>query len=290
MAAPALLGSDGMPNKFAGSGLMFALLLACAEGSVSDSGSIPLPTTNSITITSASAGSHGSVSDSDASGGDSDGTSEDSSDPTSGSPATSDPPTTGPETASTPAGVCGDGNVDAGEECDGESLVGSTCMTEGYGAGTLVCGPDCQLFTDGCYTCGDNLVHMAEACDGSNFNGKSCQSLGYGGGNLVCAANCKSIETGGCTPLASCGNGVKEGSEQCDGGQLGGQTCVGLGYDQGALGCSPSCTLDTSGCETLMCAGQGEFCIFDENNPQSNCCPAGVKDNILGICDIFICF
>ena len=29
--------------------------------------------------------------------------------------------------------------------------------------------------------------------------------------------------------------------------------------------------------------------IFDENNPQSNCCPAGVKDNILGICDVFVC-
>lgn len=285
MAAPALLGSDGMPNKFAGSGLMLALLLACAEGSVSDSGSIPLPTTNSITITSASAGSNGSVSD----GSDSDSTSEDSSDPTSGSPS-SDPLTTGPMTSSTPAGVCGDGNVDADEECDGESLVGSTCMTEGYGAGALVCGPDCQLFTDGCYTCGDNIVHMAEACDGSNFNGKSCLTLGYGGGNLVCAANCKSIETGGCTPLASCGNGVREGSEQCDGGQLGGQTCVGLGYDQGALACSPSCTLDTSGCETLACAGQGEICIFDENNPQSNCCPAGVKDNVLGICNLLICF
>ena len=285
MAAPALLGSDGMPNKFAGSGLLLALLVACDEGSVSDSGSIPLPTTNSITITSASAGSNGSVSDSDGS----DSTSEDSNDPTSGSPS-SDPLTTGAMTSSTPAGVCGDGNVDPDEECDGESLVGSTCMTEGYGAGALVCGPDCLLFTDGCYTCGDNIVHMAEACDGSNFNGKSCLTLGFGGGNLVCAANCKSIETGGCTPLASCGNGVREGSEQCDGAQLGGQTCVGLGYDQGALACSPSCTLDTSGCETLACAGQGEICIFDENNPQSNCCPAGVKDNVLGICNLLICF
>jgi hypothetical protein len=276
-----------MPNKFAGMGLMFALLLACAEGSVSDSGSVYLPTTYNPTSVSAGSNSNGSNSDSDGSEGDSDGTSEDSSEPTTSPP---DPVTTNPGTTGMPAGVCGDGNVDPEEECDGESLVGSTCMTEGYGAGTLVCGPDCKLFTDGCYTCGDNIVHMAEACDGSNFNGKSCQSLGYGGGNLVCAANCKSIETGGCTPLASCGNGVLEGAEQCDGGQLGGQTCVGLGYDQGALGCSPSCTLDTSGCETLNCAGQGEFCIFDENNPQSNCCPAGVKDNILGICDIFICF
>ncbi len=112
-------------------------------------------------------------------------------------------------------------------------------MTEGYGAGTLLCGPDCKLFIDGCYTCGDGIVHMAEACDGSNFNGKSCQSLGYGGGSLVCAPNCKSIDTAGCTPLASCGNGVQEGAEQCDGAQLGGQTCISLGYDMGRAGLHP---------------------------------------------------
>lgn len=274
-----------MPSKFAGSGLMIALLMGCAEGTISDTGSIPLPTTHNITT----AHPNTSVSDSDGSSGDggSGSESETGDEPTSSSPGSSDPITTG---TSAPAGVCGDGNVDLDETCDGESLVGSTCMTEGYGAGTLVCGPDCKLFTDGCYTCGDGIVHMAEACDGTNFNGKSCQSLGYGGGSLVCAPNCKSIDTAGCTPLASCGNGVKEGAEQCDGAQLGGQTCISLGYDMGALGCTPSCTIDTSGCETLACAGQGEFCIFDENNPQSNCCPAGVKDNILGICDIFICF
>jgi hypothetical protein len=291
-AAPALLGSDGMPKKFAGLGLTFALVTGCAEGGISDSGSIPLPTTNGITtVTTANSGaSNGSVSDSDGSGGDSESATEDgtSEPPTSSSPGSGDP-ATGPGT-SEPAGVCGDGNVDAGEECDGDSLVGSTCMTEGYGAGTLVCGPDCKLFTDGCYTCGDNIVHMAEACDGTNFNGKSCQSLGYGGGNLICAANCKSVDTTSCTPLASCGNGQKEGSEQCDGAQLGGQTCLGLGFDSGTLTCSGSCTFDTAGCETLDCAGQGEFCIFDENNPQSNCCPPGVKENILGLCDIFICF
>lgn len=274
-----------MPKNFAWSGLTIALLMACAEGTISDTGSIPLPTTHNITTAHP-----GTVSDSDGSSGDGSGSESGTSDaPTSSSPGSGDPISTGQAT-SEPAGVCGDGNVDAGEECDGESLVGSTCMTEGYGAGTLACGPDCQLFTDGCYTCGDNIVHMAEACDGSNFNGKTCQGLGYGGGSLVCAQNCKSIDTAGCTPLASCGNGVREGAEQCDGIQLGGNTCITLGYDQGALGCTGSCTLDTSGCETLACAGQGEFCIFDEANPQSNCCPAGVKGNILGLCNVVLCF
>lgn len=278
-----------MPNKSAPWGLVLALVAACAEGGIMDTGSVPLPTTANITTYPGGSASNSSASDSDGSGGDGE-TDDDTSDtPTTDPPVTTDPVTTGPGT-SEPAGVCGDGNVDPNEECDGDSLVGSTCQTEGYGAGTLVCGPDCQLFTDGCYTCGDNIVHMAEACDGTNFNGKSCQSLGYGGGNLTCAQNCKSIDTAGCTPLATCGNGQKEGSEQCDGAQLGGQSCVGLGFDSGTLLCSPSCTFDNANCMTLACAGQGELCIFDENNPQSNCCPAGVKDNILGICDIFICF
>lgn len=270
-----------MGKKFARSGLLFALVVACAGGETGGSGSVLQPTT--VGITSVSAGNTSVGSDSS----DSDGATDSGEAPTTGEPAS-----TGSNDevgTSQPAGVCGDDNVDPGEDCDGESLVGSTCQTEGFGAGKLVCGDDCKLFTDGCYTCGDGFVHMAEACDGTNFNGKSCQSLGYGGGNLVCAPDCKSIDTAGCTPLATCGNGVKEGSEVCDGAQLGGQSCVGLGYDDGQLFCSPSCTFDTSACITLACSGQGEFCIFNENDLQSNCCPAGVKGNVLGICDIFIC-
>ncbi|WP_434421478.1 hypothetical protein [Nannocystis pusilla] len=55
-----------MPSKFAGSGLMIALLMGCAEGTISDTGSIPLPTTHNITT----AHPNSSVSDSDGSSGD----------------------------------------------------------------------------------------------------------------------------------------------------------------------------------------------------------------------------
>lgn len=273
-----------MKTDLAGLAVVFVLAAACAEGSDGGTGSIPQPTTVNIT-----SGPTGAVSDSDP--GDSDGSATTELPTTGAPPVTTEPPgTSGPVTTGAMTGVCGDDNVDPGEECDGASLVGSTCMTEGFQSGTLVCSPDCKLFTAGCYNCGDGIVAEAEACDGANFKDKSCQSLGYGGGSLQCAPDCKSIDTGGCTPLASCGNGTKEGSEQCDGGQLGGQTCVGLGYDEGALTCSGSCTFNTAGCVTLDCAGQGEICLFDENNLQSNCCPPGVKGNVLGICDIIICF
>ena len=32
-----------------------------------------------------------------------------------------------------------------------------------------------------------------------------------------------------------------------------------------------------------------DFCLFDENNPQSTCCPAGVGGNVLGLCALLVC-
>jgi len=52
-----------------------------------------------------------------------------------------------------------------------------------------------------------------------------------------------------CQDLTSvCGDGVREGSEGCDGADLGGLGCPDLGFDGGALACDPGCTLDTSSC------------------------------------------
>ena len=50
-------------------------------------------------------------------------------------------------------------------------------------------------------------------------------------------------------PSPECGNGIIEEDEVCDGGALGGMTCVGLGYDGGTLVCVDDCTYDESGCE-----------------------------------------
>jgi hypothetical protein len=50
---------------------------------------------------------------------------------------------------------------------------------------------------------------------------------------------------------AVCGNGVREGDEQCDGADLGGQTCASVtsGFVQGGtLACTADCKFDTSDC------------------------------------------
>ncbi len=45
-----------------------------------------------------------------------------------------------------------------------------------------------------------------------------------------------------------CGSGVIDAGEECDGGDLGGQTCQSLGHDDGTLACNTDCTLDETGC------------------------------------------
>jgi len=47
---------------------------------------------------------------------------------------------------------------------------------------------------------------------------------------------------------AVCGNGSKEGGEQCDTADFDGVGCPGIGFDGGALGCAPSCEYDASAC------------------------------------------
>ncbi len=46
-----------------------------------------------------------------------------------------------------------------------------------------------------------------------------------------------------------CGDGVRNGSELCDGSDLGDESCLTQGYDSGTLRCTTSCSgFDTSGC------------------------------------------
>src|SRR5262249_8994911 len=100
--------------------------------------------------------------------------------------------------------------------------------------------------------CGDDDIASGEVCDGTNLGGKSCQSLGFASGTLACAVG-RTLDTSGCNlfpaPPPTCGNGARDGSEQCDGTDLGGATCASLGFTpDGTLACTAGCGFDTSGC------------------------------------------
>ena len=153
---------------------------------------------------------------------------------------------------------CGDGEITGAEVCDGSLLGGATCQSLGYTTGQISCGANCTVFdTSGCTTCGNGIKEPGEACDKKDLGGETCNSLlGYGDGELGCDAQCR-YDTSMCD-LNSCGDGIINGSDECDCGmnasctaaQLGNSTCASLGFDGGTLACnSPSnCEFNTAAC------------------------------------------
>ncbi len=57
---------------------------------------------------------------------------------------------------------CGNGVVEVGEVCDASNLDGRDCASEGYTAGTLICGGDCTFDLSGCTTCGNDICESGE--------------------------------------------------------------------------------------------------------------------------------
>ncbi|MEM6291028.1 MAG: hypothetical protein AAGA54_07170 [Myxococcota bacterium] len=179
-----------------------------------------------------------------------------------GSSSSADPPTTTSPDPDAP--VCGDGQVDDGEACDGAPPSGASCVSQGFDGGDLGCTLECTIDESNCFRCGDGQVNGAEACDMGDFGDQTCASLdGFDGGTLKCQTNCQ-LDVSEC---ATCGNGTRETGEDCDSGDLGAATCESEMFLQGMLSCAPDCTFDTSNCVTPGCGNgrveEGEDCDGD---------------------------
>lgn len=122
--------------------------------------------------------------------------------------------------------VCGDGELDPGEECDGDAA-GGGCVAE-------KCRPDCSCAEP---VCGDGILDVGEACDGEATG--DCDPVG-------CNPDCT-------CPSSVCGDGVLSPGEECE-FLVGGGACS-------PLQCGPDCTClnetcpDRSGCAALGSAG-----------------------------------
>ena len=158
-------------------------------------------------------------------------------------------------------GPCGDGVLDAGEECD----QGPANSESG------ACKPDCST-----NVCGDGFVGPAEGCDD---------------GNLAADDGCSPQ----CT-LESCGDGVVDGGEQCDDGQNGDDddgctdACLLPACGDGIAqpGADEQCDLGpgnsdsgacTTSCDDAVCGDGLEWVGHEEcdlgagNGPGSSCTP-----------------
>ncbi|MBR9701204.1 hypothetical protein GOV11_05050 [Candidatus Woesearchaeota archaeon] len=123
--------------------------------------------------------------------------------------------------------VCGDGNVDLGEECDGSNLNGESCTSLGYDEGSLSCSA-CSFDESGCslYSCGNGQIEGSEQCDAGGLNG-------------ICPASC-SLQ---CTlnSCAACGDGNLDPGEECDDGNT-----------ANGDGCSDACIIEFSSSASVM--------------------------------------
>ena len=68
--------------------------------------------------------------------------------------------------------------------------------------------------------------------------------------------------------------GIREGGEDCDQTDLGGESCTGLGFDDGTLSCTAECTFDTSMCnesEPTTTGGATSTGTTGTEPPDGNC-------------------
>lgn len=179
--------------------------------------------------------------------------------------------------------TCGNGRLDAGEECDATSTRAS-CTDLGFESGTTTCTEECTIDTAACKpatnaTCGNGKVETGEQCDGG-VKGLTCEDFGLGSGSLSCTA-CK-ITTTGCTgQTGTCGDGVIGAGETCDKG-FQGLTCEDFGLRSGTLNCQ-ACQIVTNACHQGTC-GDG---VID---PSETCDGLnwGEVEDCSGVSDLFV--
>ena len=141
-------------------------------------------------------------------------------------------------------------DCDVPEKCDGSK---KTCPSNAYKTKGLKCDDNNSStlndVCDGSGVCFDQCADKSKNGAESDVDcgGGTCSKCKYQG---ACIANSDCV-SGKCNSgkCGSCGDLVINGTEKCDGTQLGGSTCGILNYlGGGTLSCKNDCTLDVSKC------------------------------------------
>lgn len=160
---------------------------------------------------------------------------------------------------------CGDGIVQTGEACDGSAPAGFTC--------TAACALEAVTVPP---VCGDGIKNQStEECDGTS---------GVVAGQ-TCGADCKFV--------AVCGNGIKEGAEECDETSA---TCVACKVVAGPNACDTCIAglpdigeFNTSVCQTNTQCKAALSCLLTNstcwNNLASASCYCGDTQADIDACE-----
>ena len=200
--------------------------------------------------------------------------------------------------------VCGNGTVESGEGCDdGNTVNGDGCSEDckietasaECGNGTVESGEGCDdgnlVDGDGCSSkceveaskaeCGNGVLEPGEECDKEAGVPSSCSvwkpSAAWSDGTAkpACSSTC-TVEVGACV-LSTCGNGVMDADEACD-GSIGEATCETFDgsktWVSGEPVCSKTtCQLEVGSCVEQKCGNgvldEGEAC--DPGAPKLAC-------------------
>ncbi len=183
--------------------------------------------------------------------------------------------------------VCGNKDIETGEECDGNIANCIEIDNILYTAGKAKCLEDCSGYdTVTCeevfHECGNGTVEGPEQCDSGTKDCIEIDPTAFLGGKAACKKDCSGWDTVTCEEgTAVCGDKVVEGAEKCDGTL---DLCVEIDpakYSGGKAYCLDDCsgwdieTCEEKPTEIIWENGESNTAQFD---PRASHCAAYFKN------------